>query len=1141
MPRTASHSRDKVAQLITKYQKMSREDRARTSEASVVHQFLDPLLEALGWPIQDPQHYKYELFLVGGRPDMILIPDQGGTIFVEAKRFGVIKDLQIARQTMAGTLTPGQLALPGMAADRTREEQQAINYAFENNGTWAILSNFERLRLFNARRDWLVLTFERPDAYLDEFDLLWLLSYDSVCQGELDRLSDQRHRADVDTDYLAFINDWRERLARDIVASPRHNPWAFLPDGRVDLAELRAVVQRLLDRLVVVRFAEDHLVIPPGTLYSLLELRERNRYTFSLSQFLQQFYRRFDEFHDSALFAPHLADQAVFGDEVLAGLIKKLYEARYRALSADIMGNTYEQYLGKTLVQRGGDVTTADNLETRKKQGSYYTPQVIVRYLVDNSLGRYLYGTANGRPDGEPVPGESRRTAQDIRGLRVLDPASGSGSFLIYAYEVLAGFYRSEIGRLERERDERYAELVRHGVTTPLDIRLELTPWTAEIERLHDYPGLIVQTHLYGVDLDPQAAEIATVNLMMRAMADQGKVDRQLPLILNQNIKVGNSLIGAGPADPRCAGHAADLAELRRLRLKLATLKPGPDHDDLLRASEAIDARLNAALDQALAAHFADVQAHRPFNWPVEFPEVFLDEAGRLAAGGAGFQIVVGNPPWEIVKPDLREFYAQFDPDIESRLNRQQVERRIAELNAEEPAIQAALEAQLQRTEEMAAYYRKSGDYIRQGHGDIATHKLFLERAYGLLAHGGRLAFVIPSGIYTDLGTKPLREMLLNEGNIQFLFSFSNERFFFPEVHHSFKFVLFGAQRGQQSDGFEATFRFNPRVAVAPADLSAFLANPSNLVYIERESLERFSPDSLSIMEFQSQRDAEVTARIYSGWPLIGADAEDRWRPYLNREFDMTNDRALFNQQGEGYPLYEGKMIHQFDSYYSQPEFWVSVENATRHFRTKKSSTAPLDYDLARLGFREIARPTDSRTLIAAILPPASCCNHKISVVSPSLSAYRPHEMLFSLAILNSFVLDFITRFKITTGVSMFHFYQLPLPRLTPGNPYFDAIVPRAARLTCTRPEFAALWQQVMGGPWDDSKGAADPAERQALRDELDALVAHLYGLSRADLAHILDTFPLVFPPTGAGQARQEHLLAVYDAWQPRVEGWARA
>ena len=203
----------------------------RTGQISEAGRLIVRLLEVFGWPSR-PQHYKYELFTAAApRHDLI---STGGTIFVEAKRFGAVKDLQIARQTMAGTLTPGQLALPGMAADRTKEEQQAINYAFDNNGTWAVLTSFEKLRLFNARRDWLVLSFERPGAYLDEFDLLWFLSYDSVCSGELDRLSEQRHRADVDTDYLAFINEWRERLARDIVARPADNPWVLLPDGRVN-------------------------------------------------------------------------------------------------------------------------------------------------------------------------------------------------------------------------------------------------------------------------------------------------------------------------------------------------------------------------------------------------------------------------------------------------------------------------------------------------------------------------------------------------------------------------------------------------------------------------------------------------------------------------------------------------------------------------------------------------------------------------------------------------------------------------------------------------------------------------------------------------------------------------------------------
>ena len=129
----------------------------------------------------------------------------------------------------------------------------------------------------------------------------------------------------------------------------------------------------------------------------------------------------------------------------------------------------------------------------------------------------------------------------------------------------------------------------------------------------------------------------------------------------------------------------------------------------------------------------------------------------------------------------------------------------------------------------------------------------------------------------------------------------------------------------------------------------------------------------------------------------------------------------------------------------------------------------------------------------------------------------------------NSFCLDYVLRQKVATTINMFYLYQLPVPRLLPGDPYFDAIAPRAARLTCTRPEFADLWQSVMGEPWDESKGATDPAERQQLRDEIDAIVAHLYGLSREDFDHILGTFPLVFPDTDAGRTKRSALLAVYE------------
>jgi SAM-dependent methyltransferase len=1125
-----AQAKEALKKLIDKYNKLTTDEKREMSEATVVRQFVDILLrDVLGWPIEDTARYRYEQVTQVGRPDMMLTPEHGGTIFVEAKRFGIIKELELSRTDIRGVITPGQLALPGMAVDRTPEEQQAINYAFKNNGTWAILSNFERLRLFNARRDWLVLSFERPGAYLSDFDALWQLAYHNVINGSLEALSNQRHTAEVDTEYLKFINDWREQLAQDIVQNPDKNRWVLRPDGEIDLPVLRSVVQRVIDRLVIARYAEDHWVLTPGTMRSFYELRESNAYA-DLHQMMRTFFRRFDEQHNSALFAEGLADQVMISDPVMIALLKKLYEARYRSMPPDIMGNTYEQYLGKTLVRRNGSIATADNLETRKKQGSYYTPQVIVRYIVDNSLGRYLYATENGKSDGTPIAGESRKTSDQIKDLRVLDSACGSGSFLIYAYQVLDQFYESEKERIDNERKAKYAELVKQGLTDPFSLEIQLTPYKAELDRIENHRRLILETHLYGVDLDPQAAEIAVINLMMRGMERMGNTamkDKLLPLILNQNVKVGNSLVGLRPDDPHLADCADQIAAVRKLRADLLRIPhTDPDHDRVIRDLEQVSATLNEALNGHFKTHFDDLTAVRPFHWAAEFPEVFVDEHGQPLEN-PGFAVIFGNPPWEILKPDLREFYAQFDPDIESRLNRAQAETRIVQLDAEDPRRREAYAVSMKNVERLSAYVRSSNHYTRQGRGDVATHKLFTERMYTLLKHEGRLGYVVPSGIYTDLGTKELREMLLNEGNIQYIFGFSNERYFFPGVHHAFKFTMIGAQKGPQSDGFWSVFRFNPRVAVKPEELPEFVGNQENLIYVTRDSLEKFSPDTLSMMEFQSKKAYVIAEKIYGNWPLL-SESNHGWSVKFTNEFHMTNDSYLFNTVGDGFPLYEGKMFHQFNAYFASPRFWIDEQKGRERLIGKgvESSHQSLNYQRPRLVYRDITGTTNERTFIAAIIPP----NVFVGNTGVIETQTDGQEMLFLLSILNSYCNDFLIRYKVSSHVSMFYAYQLPMPRLVAGDPYFDAIVPRAARLTCTRPEFADLWQQVTGTAWDESSGATDPAARQQLRNEIDALVARLYSLTRDEFDHILGTFPLVFPDTAEGQRKRAALLATFDA-----------
>ncbi len=427
-------ARDELKKLSDTYNALSAAERLKRSEEDVKQHFIVPLLrDVLGWPMNDPARVSYELYAPGGREDITLTLPSGEKLIVEAKRFGLIRELDASQHTASGVVKPDQLAMPGFINDRTDDERQTINYAFKRGTKWAILTSFERLRLFNAQYDWMVFSFERPGAYQDGLDLLVSLTYENLTRGSLEVLNRERLTAAVDTKYLAFINHWRKRLAQNIVDRREQNPWAFKASGEIDLPKLRAVVQRYLDRLVIVRYAEDRLVIDSDRLRSLFQAARHNPYSI-LDNTLRDFFVKFDEIHNSALFARGEVDKASFSQEVLVELLGKLYEARYRSMTPDIMGNTYEQYLGKTLVLRDGKVDTGDNLETRKKQGSYYTPQVIVRYIVDHSLGRYLYATENGRSDGTPIPGETRKTSRDIIDLRVLDSACGSGSFLIRTF-----------------------------------------------------------------------------------------------------------------------------------------------------------------------------------------------------------------------------------------------------------------------------------------------------------------------------------------------------------------------------------------------------------------------------------------------------------------------------------------------------------------------------------------------------------------------------------------------------------------------------------------------------------------------------------------------------------------------------------
>ncbi|TVP64294.1 MAG: hypothetical protein EA343_05680 [Nodularia sp. (in: Bacteria)] len=223
----------------------------------------------------------------------------------------------------------------------------------------------------------------------------------------------------------------------------------------------------------------------------------------------------------------------------------------------------------------------------------------------------------------------------------------------------------------------------------------------------------------------------------------------------------------------------------------------------------------------------------------------------------------------------------------------------------------------------------------------------------------------------------------------------------------------------------------------------------------------------------------------------------------------MTSDSHLFKQQSgkRRLPLYQGKMIHQFTHKFAEPRYWVDENEGRKSIlgRNGIDNGQKLNYQGYRLGFRDVARNTDIRTMIASLTTPQVFAGNTL-ILSQKFS--NKNELLFVVTALNSFACDFIIRQKVTVHCNMLYVYQLPIPRLTAGDEYFSEIVEGAAKLICTTPEFDDLAEEV--GLGSHKNGVTDETERAEIRAELDGMIAHLYGLSQEEFAYILTTFPLV-------------------------------
>jgi type I restriction-modification system DNA methylase subunit len=488
--KTQNEIKQEIRNLIDKYNKVVEEKRvSKYNEEMTKKDFILPLFRALGWNTEDSSEVTAEEKISKKRVDYGFRINGIPKFFLEAK---------------------------SLREDLNNDEfiKQAINYAWLKGCTWAILTNFENVKIFNA--EWKTSNPSQShlktiscQEFLDRFEELWLLSKESFEKGLLDKEAEKwgkkTKKTPVDKQLLADFTRFRELLSKNIT---KLNQSKNLTEEELDES-----VQRILDRLIFIRYCEDK-GLEANTLIS--NKREwENKGKGQLIESLRKVFDNFDEQYNSKIFANHLCDRLDIDNEVLNKIIEGLYYTKdksvsydFSAIEADVLGNIYEQYLGHILKKSEKRAKLKKSHAHRKEQGIYYTPTYIVDYIVRNTLGELI---KNKKPE-------------EVEKIRVLDPACGSGSFLIKAFDVLNEYYA--------KYDKDYSQ-------TQLDFNTGLS-FTSKVK--------ILKNNIFGVDLDKQAVDIAQLNLLLK-IAEKGQ---RLPL-LQENIKCGNSLID----DPAIAGDKA--------------------------------------------------------------------------------------------------------------------------------------------------------------------------------------------------------------------------------------------------------------------------------------------------------------------------------------------------------------------------------------------------------------------------------------------------------------------------------------------------------------------------------------------------------------------------------------------------------
>lgn len=537
------------------------------------------------------------------------------------------------------------------------------------------------------------------------------------------------------------------------------------------------------------------------------------------------------------------------------------------------------------------------------------------------------------------------------------------------------------------------------------------------------------------------------------------------------------------------------------------------------------------------------------FHWHLAFPDVFHIASGEqptvngkdgssdhlpfatnhspTTGWSGGFDVMLGNPPWETLSPDAKEFFSTYDPQV--RFQDRDGQKQIIESLLADPVIAGRWEESCRDLYSLVHFIKQSGRFRmfapgNLGKGDFNVYRMFVEAALSLACRGGWAAQLVPEGLYNGANCMAIRQALYETCRLDCLYGFENtNEAWFPGVHTAMKFCLYAAHVGDTTDTFRAAFNIRSIAGLADVKSGRYLLMPVRLV---RE----FSPDALAIMELGNQMDIDIAAKMYR-WPAFGDESADPPTREYMAEVHMGNNRDLFNEDGDGLPVYEGRMVGQFDhrakGYQSgrgRAAEWKDYQHSDPCKSVRPQwyiSNAKLPSKVVpragqfRVGHCAVGSPTNERTLIACLIPPNSVCGHSVLTL-----LFEPHGyewyLPFWIAVANSFAMDFVIRSKVALNITITIMDSLPFPRPEAVDERAHEVVERAMRLICTAPEMVPFWNRLAAYGWVTATdnptqipGETSEDARLQLRAEIDAIVARdLFDLTRLELEYILSTFP---------------------------------